>query len=606
MIHLTILFQTIVIIIICVVGGKESLNLTEDLIKSLDQKSITSLNGTDWLCLSSSHSDVKLVRPNEIAQCLCLMNLQCTKLVNDENLSKIEPKIWLRCHNIQHEANVLKEIFEAIPNRWISLFDQDAIKCFENRDEDSGEQRETKLRLDFVRSNQTIILKYIEQIDRSFSYHLDSLSIVESNLETIPFWLMNRFHQLTYLNLTSNQLRDFNFPPIDINFRESSQLAIVDLSHNHIENVNLHSFRSLLSIDLSNNSLTTLSKESLPEKFVEQFEKIKKIDHRNILDLNIGNNPWNCDEKIDWLINSITDIVEINGNSYFHEPDDNRFGHSQRKLELFQTNEPECNLPLRGKYFPFSVWKSIKETLLCEQCDCSLMRQYARIGFRYVTVNCSNRNLFSVPTKLPKNTKILDLSNNQIRNLSALSKSHGQSPKWRHVSQIILSNNSLEALDGLDFIRSIVYLDISGNLLTEIPYYIINKVLSDKIDKFRMGLNPYVCDCNTVKMQKWMQNNYRIILDIKHVRCGNLRDELSQNESHNPIVVQAQQSEFLGREILHINAAHLCPSGDHLDALDILNIVLLISIVLLLLKVLYDFCWQKRTGKLPKFFKLNI
>ena len=102
-------------------------------------------------------------------------------------------------------------------------------------------------------------------------------------------------------------------------------------------------------------------------------------------------------------------------------------------------------------------------------------------------------------------------------------------------------------------------------------------------------------------------------MDIEQIRCGELRPELLHNESlfnagsGGSVIEQARQSGFLHKEILEINSLHLCPIADTvIDALDLINIILAISILLLIIKVTYDYLWQKRTGKLPRFFKLNI
>ncbi|OTF83926.1 hypothetical protein BLA29_004147 [Euroglyphus maynei] len=302
-----------------------------------------------------------------------------------------------------------------------------------------------------------------------------------------------------------------------------AQLETIDLSNNHLNKVNLSIFKSLRSINLLQNNLSTLSRNDL---------HVDSLANNN---LSIGNNPWNCDHRIDWLIDMIAEIVEKNDRSDSFESTTTATttNNNNNRVDLFQTNEPECNEPIEAKMFPFSVWKSVKESNICQTCNCYLKDKYAKVGYRYVSINCTNRNLASLPSRLPKNTKILDLSGNRIRNLGPLSKyHHGELSKWAHINKIILSDNLLESLDGLESIRSIVFLDISGNLLTEIPYHIVNKVLSsNKIDKFRIGNNPYVCDCNTVKFQKWLHNNYRIILDIKQVRCGDLRAELLHNQS---------------------------------------------------------------------------
>ncbi|KAI2804181.1 hypothetical protein BLOT_003159 [Blomia tropicalis] len=278
-------------------------------------------------------------------------------------------------------------------------------------------------------------------------------------------------------------------------------------------------------------------------------------------------------------------------------------GNNSNIVELFKTEEPECTIPTKANMFPFSVWKSVQEASICNVCDCFLEEKYAKIGYRYVVVNCTGRGIDYLPTNLPKNVKIIDLSNNNIRTFST-----SNLPKlvsWSHINKIILQNNSLEGLDGLNQIHSIVYLDISGNLLKEVPYHILTHVMSNKIDKIKIGDNPYICDCDTVKMQKWLQHNYRFILDHGDIRCGYMREELAKNES-NYGELNNEDNPFYNREILKLKPLELCPSTAEIDFFDLINCLLAFAIIFLLTKVTYDYFWQKRTGKLPRFFKINV
>lgn len=587
-------------------SSSTTFNITEHSFNDNDPEA-----SSDWHCWNTL-----FVNPlNNKHECNCFINVTCTNqpslLINENNNNNHEfidnsSLVWLRCYNLQSvdDSITLSQFHKTLPRKLLELVvAKDASRrCMpQQNDIVSSSLLLVPLRTDFIRCDQNIVNNFLGQLVQSGHYYwlLKSLTISESGLDKIPDNLPNHFKSLHTLNLTANQLTKFDSNDAIIDQSSSSSIETIDLSNNQLERVDLSHFTALRTINLSQNNLSTLSRNNL---------------HAQTVDVNIGNNPWNCDHRIDWLIDMIAEIVEKNGRSYFFESTSNQLMNNvNNHVDLFQTNEPECNQPIEAKMFPFSVWKSVKESSICQTCNCYLKDKYAKVGYRYVSINCTNRNLVSLPSRLPKNTKILDLSANQIRNLNPLSKyHHGELSKWANINKIILSNNLLESLDGLESIRSIVFLDISGNLLTEIPYHIVNKVLSsNKIDKFRIGNNPYVCDCNTVKFQKWLHNNYRIILDIKQVRCGHLRDELLlHNQSFyvgGPMIQQARQSRFFNKEILQINSLHLCPIADTVvDALDLINIVLAVSIMLLIIKVGYDFLWQKRTGKLPRFFKLNI
>ncbi|XP_027198476.2 protein singed wings 2-like [Dermatophagoides pteronyssinus] len=581
-----------------------SFNITDDLINNN--------NPINWLCW-----DRLFNHPSDgLSNCNCFINITCTTnnnaLVNNDRFL-----IWLRCYNLksEHDSNLLNQFHQILPQNVIELTGKDPNQCISPQ-----QPNNLALRTDFIQCDENIVIPFLDQLETNTQtnqqhYKLESLTIKQSGLTEINNDLAKHFGKsLRMLSLMGNQLTTFdtNYMTTIINFT-NTQLTEIDLSNNRLNRINLSQFTSLRSINISQNNLSTLAPSDLNRAMIDSLEKMD--NEKALLDLSIGNNPWNCDQRIDWLVDLISEIVEKNGRLYFFESSDGNSVKDKNRVDLFRTNEPECNQPDRAKMFPFSVWKSVKESDICQTCSCCLTNKHAKAGYRYLSVNCSGRNLESLPNRLPKNTKVLDLSGNRIRNLNPLSKyHHGELSKWAQLSRIILSNNLLESLDGLESIRSIIYLDISGNLLTEIPYHIVNKVLSSKkMDKLQIGNNPYVCDCNTVKFQKWLHNYYRIIMDIEQIRCGELRPELLHNESlfnagsGGSMIEQARQSGFLHKEILEINSLHLCPIADTvIDALDLINIVLAISILLLIIKVTYDYLWQKRTGKLPRFFKLNI
>lgn len=571
------------------------LNTIEDLF-SLTNSTSTIFNLTDWICIDYYLTNLETIINNkyDLAHCNCFINVQCSKLVINNEAIQPESMFWLRCYDL-FDFLILERFIETLPQNLIEYSGKTHDQCLKSN--------VYTLRTDFVRCNGSNVFEFVRKIDSPpKKYLLESLSINDSNLTEIPNWLFRKFHNLHSLNLTSNKIIQF-LPQTDF-IEKISRLTKIDLSKNHLKQVDLSRFISLRSINLSNNNLTTLLKNNLFEDFLNSLE----MDNLGeTFQLNVKNNPWNCNEDIDWLIDLILKLLEKNNrtNDFANDNIHNNKGKLNVN-EFFSQNEPECSEPLEAKMFPFSFWKSIKESPICKNCNCFLRDKHIDAGYRYTIVNCTNRNLDLLPIKLPKNTKILDLSNNYIRNLHPLSKYHGYLNGWRDVYQIILSNNSLETLDGLELISSHIFLDVSGNLLTEIPYHVFNKILSNKIDKFRIGNNPFVCDCNTVKMQKWLQNHYHKILDVHNIHCGYLRLELEQTESENPLLEQAKNGQFFNKEIIHIDPLQLCPSSNSYNLIDILNIILIVSVLFLIIKVIYDFYWQKRTGKLPRFFKLNI
>lgn len=579
------------------------LNVTHDLL--METKS-SEFNTTNWLCFDHYQLENynSLIEPTfrfslSSFPCKCHLNWQCNAKPTTETSSSTSGKpifsLWLRCYDHEN-SDILFKFTELLSSKkWITLIDTGT--CLHT----SKEQDVTPtLRADFIRCNETSnLINMIKDITTKRFADLTSLTISESGLEQLPDHLFDASIHLQTLNLTRNNLKIFDSKNL-FSIESSKALTTIDLRHCGITRVDLSLFSSLRSIKLSHNSLSTLAARDFPSELIQSLNNLLTLKKSARIDLNLANNPWTCDDELSWLINYITAIVNKHGRM----TDNTNGQQSNSQLQLFQSDEPECDTPTSAKMFPFSVWKSVKEVSICKLCDCNLKDKYAKVGYRYVIVNCTDRNLNYLPIDLPKNAKIFDLTNNQIRNLNTLSLSRAKLSLWRNVNKIILRNNSLETLDGLDQIRWIVYLDISGNLLTEIPYHILNQVLENKVDNILLGDNPFTCDCNTLKMQKWLQTNYPIISDIDRVRCGYMRTELTKNESN--IAAQVYNDRFYNREILKINSVHLCPSIASLEFFDVLNFMLAFLIIFLIFKVLYDYFWQRRTGKLPQFFKLNM
>lgn len=59
--------------------------------------------------------------------------------------------------------------------------------------------------------------------------------------------------------------------------------------------------------------------------------------------------------------------------------------------------------------------------------------------------------------------------------------------------------------------------------------------------------------------------------------------------------------------IYKLKKSQLCPQSVVLvNYLDVLNGIMAVAIVAIIVKLSYDYWLQKRTGKLPRFFSLNL
>lgn len=543
-------------------------------------------NNSNWLCLDRYLDEYNrtyelesiVINPfsrfwatpsvESLATCKYFINSRCEKL---EKIS-----LWFRSYELD-DVNATR-VFNSFLDSLVTghIIKEISSKLVRDPLAICSESTALSLHVDLVRGDYNLEAagKFLQQLDGHPQIHLESLSLRNYSLDSSQLSFLSNLTHLKSLNLTFTNLTDFDGEQF---FSPKSPLVTLDLSHNQLTRANLNQLVNLKSINLSFNRLTSLSRSQL------------SVDVKSLHTFKLFNNPWHCDAHLHWLISDISTVVEANG------------GNAENELK--QTYEPECTTPGEYRKFQFSVMKSVKEVSICGTCRCHMDDKYTKQGYRYMIVNCTGRHLESLPADLPKNAKIIDLSNNRIRKWST---SGAKLWQWQHVNKVILQNNSLEILDGLDHIASIVYLDISGNLLTEIPYHILDMLTKKTDSTLLIGNNPYTCDCNTVKMQKWMQTNYRIILDIANVRCGYVRTELTKNESNIVAQLPSTSDRFHRREILKINNLELCPSIASVEFFDIINGILAFSIIFLLAKVIYDHFWQKRTGQLPKFWKLNI
>jgi len=205
------------------------------------------------------------------------------------------------------------------------------------------------------------------------------------------------------------------------------------------------------------------------------------------------------------------------------------------------------------------------------------------------------------PANLPIDTKIVDLSNNR---LDTLDFSVTSTPDWSSVLKLYLQNNSISTFDETNepkLFANLRSLWIQSNNLSDIPIHLLEHL--KHLDAFRLGDNPWNCDCATVRFQEYIEKNFHG-RDIDEIRCAE-RPQLTRNGVASGSYPVSPQ--FVGQVIYRIPKSELCPQPvEPIEYLDMLNYTVATLAVLIILKLVYDWRWQKRTGKLPRFFKINI
>lgn len=425
--------------------------------------------------------------------------------------------------------------------------------------EDVENDNQLLIIIDLINKNKTFCgRKYSNSILKHLSITRSDSSAVFKSLE----WLDKSLESLTisksfardipnHLFQSFNDLKYLNISENNLTkfnsndlFSATNRLVSLDLSHNHLTSIDLTRLKSLDVLLIHNNSLETIT----------QFS-------HNIRTISLANNTWKCDEQINWLLKYT----------------------NNRSIQVLNREKTRCESPEAAKCMSFTQWWSVLKTPICGQCECWPSRNKDSM-----TVNCSDKGLTVLPSSLPLVTKIVRLDNNKLKNISLNSKSLNH---WRNVSYLHLNNNTIESFVGLErtnLLKSLVALHITHNRLREIPVYILDQL--SHLDELYLSENPWICNCRTVVFQTWLQHHFKSVKDVYNIRCGDDAD-----------------NRFSNRFLLRIPKSELCPQpNEPINIFEAINWILASLIIVIIVKLIYDYFWQRRTGKLPQFFRFNV
>lgn len=128
-------------------------------------------------------------------------------------------------------------------------------------------------------------------------------------------------------------------------------------------------------------------------------------------------------------------------------------------------------------------WK----TACPSNCKCysallSLATHTSHSRQHFTTLDCSNAGLSMLPSSLPNNTEVINISNNNITTLPKL-------PPAYSLRVLNASNNVIETLDKLAFIQSpeLEFLSLRKNKLSQLPTMVFS--LADKLSSLDLSAN---------------------------------------------------------------------------------------------------------------------
>lgn len=342
----------------------------------------------------------------------------------------------------------------------------------------------------------------------------------------------------------------------------------------------------LTNITMRDCNLTTLPNESSLQAFLEKHPSVVELDiggnnlvglgdrvnfpFGNLTKLTIDNNKWDCDQS-SWLIDA----------------------EDENPVLFDRKEETRCESPPKYNGLSFFGVRLYQKYEICRTCRCFAVKEA-------IAVNCSGRGLTTIPEMLPLDTKIVHLDGNEITNITL----PPPPSNWASVLKLYLNNNSIGSFElKVKSYSNLRTLHLQQNRLEEIPVHILEQL--KHMDVLRLGDNPWLCACPvTIRFQDWIEKNFAS-LDIDDIRCA----KKPSDHARSGIASSSRSEEFnfAGQVIYKIPKSSLCPQPrEPIEYLDVISAALATLTLLIIAKLTYDWRWQKRTGKLPRFFKINI
>ncbi|KAK3598575.1 hypothetical protein CHS0354_009768 [Potamilus streckersoni] len=335
-------------------------------------------------------------------------------------------------------------------------------------------------------------------------------SLNKAPLRTIKLdrlWIKNEVQEIfkyfegrhvTYLSMQENQIMCFEDKVLE-NF---TRLIHLNLHHNWIHKIDLSSgIPTLEWFDLSHNQFNIF-----PPNFCDNTTRSTRYNNLKKLDLSWNqiiipsSTNWNCLKTLETFTLGRNDIKEIS------------------KTYTFTSLISLKNLTLSKMYF--SLRKIGNKAL---KSDSLQHLDLSRNGLNFEDHKKVDNDIFYY---LPNLTS-LDVSYNKfgsvgaqkltkLSSLERLSMRHvdlsqlpddflGNFPNLKHLN---LGRNNIEhfTINAFQNVTELKILDLSHNLISNFPVPPFPPVMLKSLEKFNFAYNYFQCDCEIVKLQKWIND----------------------------------------------------------------------------------------------------
>ncbi|XP_058462373.1 protein singed wings 2 [Malaya genurostris] len=314
---------------------------------------------------------------------------------------------------------------------------------------------------------------------------------------------------------------------------------------------------ALRLVNMRGNALVQIVPYQLQNKHVEIY---------------LQGNPWNCTNDMIWLL-------------------EEQSGFYTDKSSLVCKDWKYTGRPVTTAMEYKRVLREHCRNEEIQNCTCRI--SYLRLcdnGKSFhplVTVNCTGKDFYRLPYYLPPNTTVLHMSNNYISDVQQLTTDDS----YNQVQDIYLDNNKITSIDILEdsiWLDSFRIFSLRGNRINRIRVYSLEHALERNahVGQLYLANNPWRCGCRfATRMQEFLRKHESVVVDSRNISCYILDDE--GRMSYLPVMT--------------LTPNDVCRKSEHNEAAvyDILSIVFASLIVLIMVKLAYDYYIYRKYGKLP-------
>ncbi|XP_058834711.1 protein singed wings 2 [Topomyia yanbarensis] len=314
---------------------------------------------------------------------------------------------------------------------------------------------------------------------------------------------------------------------------------------------------ALRVVNMRGNALVRIVPYNLQSKHVEIY---------------LQGNPWNCTNDMIWLLEEQSGIYTDK--------------HSLVCKDWKYTGRPMTTA--------MEYKRVLREHCRHEEIrNCTCRISYLRLcdhGKSFhplVTVNCTGKEFYRLPSYLPPNTTVLHMSNNRINGVEQLTTDDYYNP----VQDIYLDNNNITSIDILEdsvWLDNFRILSLRGNRISRIRVYSLEHALERNahVGQLYLANNPWRCGCRfATRMQEFLRKHESVVVDSRNITCYILDPD--GHKSYLPVMT--------------LTPNDVCSSSEHNKAAiyDILSMVFASLILLIIGKLAYDYYIYRQYGKLP-------